>query len=143
MPVMGWREWVGIPTLGIDRIKAKIDTGARSSALHAFDIRETLVDGRPGVRFRVHPLQRRSEPVIEASAPLLDRRHVRSSSGDRELRPVVVVTVALGDARWEIELTLADRSPMGFRFLLGRQAVRGRFLVDAGRSYLLSNRKPR
>lgn len=140
---MGWREWLAIPTLGVDRIKAKVDTGARSSALHAFDIRSAEVDGRPGVRFRVHPLQRRSLPVIEACAPLLDRRHVRSSSGARELRPVVSVTVSLGQTLWEIEVTLTDRSPMGFRFLLGRQAIRGRFLVDAGRSYLLSDRKPR
>ena len=137
---MGWREWIAIPTLGIDRIKAKVDTGARSSALHAFDMVEERVDGCDMVRFRVHTLQRRSLPVVEARAPLIDRRHVRSSSGARELRPVVLATVLLGETRWEIELTLTDRSPMGFRFLLGRQAVRRRFLIDAGRSYLQSTR---
>lgn len=138
---MGWREWIAIPTLGIERIKAKVDTGARSSALHAFDITDARIGERRAVRFRVHPVQRSSEPVVEAIAPLVDRRQVRSSSGVRELRPVVAVTIALGQARWEIEVTLTDRSPMGFRFLLGRQAIRRRFLVDAGRSYLQSSRK--
>jgi hypothetical protein len=139
---MGWREWIAIPTLGIDRIKAKVDTGARSSALHAFDITDARIDGREAVRFGVHPVQRTHDPVVEAIAPLVDRRQVRSSSGVPELRPVVAVTVALGGVEWEIEVTLTDRSPMGFRFLLGRQAIRRRWLVDAGRSYLQSSRKP-
>ena len=140
---MGWREWLAIPSLGIDRIKAKVDTGARSSAVHAFDLVHERADGLDTVRFRVHTLQRRRHPVIEASAPLIDERYVRSSSGVRELRPVILATALLGETAWEIELTLTDRSPMGFRFLLGRQAIRRRFLIDAGRSYLLSSRTVR
>ena len=135
MPVVGWREWVALPELGIERIKAKVDTGARSSSLHAFDVKEFVNDGQTYVRFKIHPLQRRSEPTIEASAAVLEYRHVRSSSGKASLRPVIVTAVDVLGKRWPIELTLANRYEMGFRMLLGREAVRGRMLVDAGRSY--------
>lgn len=124
-----------LPDLGVAKIKAKIDTGARSSSLHAFDMETYQRDGQAYVRFKVHPLQRNSKETIEVEAPVLEFRKIRSSSGHARLRPVIVTTVeALGQA-WSIELTLANRDAMGFRMLLGREAVRGRMLVDARTSY--------
>lgn len=141
LPVVGWREWVGLPDLRIRRIKAKVDTGARSSSLHAFHVQEFDRDGEPWVRFKVHPVQRKSEPVVEAEAAVLEFRTVRSSSGKAVLRPVIVTHLELLGVTWPVELTLANRDEMGFRMLLGRQAFRGRFLVDAGSSYYAG--KPR
>ncbi|ERN40277.1 uncharacterized protein conserved in archaea [Rubidibacter lacunae KORDI 51-2] len=136
MPTIGWRERLALPDLGIDIVKAKIDTGARSSALHAFDLEEFQHDGRRWVRFSVHPQQRNTHRTIVASAELIDIRAVRSSSGQSQLRPVIQTVVELGGKHWPIELTLTDRDAMGFRILLGRQAIRRRFLVDAGRSFI-------
>ena len=138
LAVMGWREWLSLPELGIARIKAKVDTGARTSALHAFDLEPFDADGESWMRFRVHPIQRDRETTVTAQGRLVDEREVRSSSGKATLRPVVRTLVTLGEHRWPIELTLVRRDLMGFRMLLGRQAVRNRFLVDPGRSYLLS-----
>lgn len=134
--VIGWREWIALPELGIDRIKAKVDTGARSSSLHAYDVERFETDGRPMVRFVIHPIQRETRTAVRAEAELVDRRSVRSSSGAETLRPVILTEVAFMDRRWRIELTLTRRDEMGFRMLLGRQAVRGRFVVDPGRSFL-------
>lgn len=134
-PVIGWREWVALPELGIDRIKAKVDTGARSSSLHAFDVRLFERDGRQFVRFKLHPLQRSTKTTIQAEAPVLEFRPIKSSSGHITRRPVVKTQVSLMGQCWPIELTLASRDEMGFRMLLGREAVRGRFVVDAGGSY--------
>ncbi|MDY6938877.1 MAG: ATP-dependent zinc protease [Cyanobacteriota bacterium] len=139
LPFIGWREHVALPELSVDRIKVKIDTGARSSALHAFDIQEFDRDGKPWVRFNVHPLQRDDTQIIETVAPIFDRREVRNSGGTPQLRPFIRTLVQLGDRQWSIELTLTDRSLMGFRMLLGREAVRQRFLVDPGRSFLWSS----
>ena len=136
LPIIGWREYLALPELNIPEIKAKIDTGARSSALHAFDIAEFEREGQMMVRFSVHPYQRDSDRVITAEVVLLDRRSVRSSSGKAQLRPVIQTIVELGGQRWAIELTLTSRDEMGFRMLLGREAVRQRFLVDAGNSYI-------
>jgi len=133
---IGWREWVALPDLGVTRIKAKIDTGARSSALHAFDLEHFRRRGHDMVRFAVHTLQRSSKRVIVAEAEMMDERIVRSSNGVNALRPVILTRVELLGESWPIELTLASRDEMGFRMLLGRQAVRGRFLIDPGRSYL-------
>ncbi len=133
--VIGWREWVGLPDLGIEIIKAKVDTGARSSSLHTFDMLEFERHGERWVRFKVHPMQRRSDRVVQAEAEILDFRSVRSSSGSAELRPVIVTNVELLGVTWSVELTLANRDEMGFRMLLGRQAFRNRFLVDGGKSY--------
>jgi hypothetical protein len=135
---VGWREWIALPSLGITAIKAKIDTGARSSSLHAFDVESFERDGAPWVRFVVHPLQRDCESSLHAEAPVLEFRHVRSSSGHLTHRPVIRAEVELDNRRWAIELTLASRDEMGFRMLLGREAVRGRFVVDPGRSYVVS-----
>ena len=163
LPIIGWREWLSLPDLQVERIKAKIDTGARSSALHAFDISiveqpivEQPIDSQANpsaelsseskvvkiVHFKIHPQQRRSTEVIEAQAPLSDIRTIRSSNGQTQTRPVIQTTICLGDHRWPIELTLTNRDVMGFRMLLGRQAIRRQFLIDSGHSYLQS-RRPR
>jgi len=135
LPLIGWREWVALPQLGITWIKPKVDTGARSSSLHAFDVEEYIKGGRRYVRFKVHPMQRTTDITVAAEAEVLDYRQVRSSSGLRSLRPVIRTEIEILGKRWSIELTLANRDEMGFRMLLGREAVRNRFLVDAGRSY--------
>ena len=134
--VIGWREWVGLPDLGINLIKAKVDTGARTSAVHAFKIQKFERDGEEWVRFQLHPLQRSNRDVIEAEAKVHEYRSVRSSSGKASMRPVIVTPIKLCDVTWDVELTLANRDEMGFRMLLGREAFRKRFLVDAGGSYL-------
>ena len=134
VPISGWREWVSLPDLSLENIKAKIDTGARSSALHAFDLRAFTVDGVPWVHFRVHPMQH-GGPTVEAEAEIIDMRRVLNPGGRRELRPVIRTQVVLSDRRWEIDVTLTPRWGMGFRMLLGRQAIRRRFLVDPGRSF--------
>jgi len=135
LQVIGWREWVGLPDLGVKVIKAKVDTGARSSSLHAFDIHEFEEEGEKFVRFKVHPIQRRTDMTVESVAKILEYRFVRSSSGKASRRPVIVTNVSLLGFSWPVELTLANRDAMGFRMLLGREAVRRRFLVDAGNSY--------
>jgi len=135
LPVIGWREWVGLPDLGVKTIKAKVDTGARSSSLHAFDLEPFQRHDEPWVRFGIHPIQRNSKTVVQAEAKVLEYRSVRSSSGKAARRPVIVTHAELLGFRWPVELTLANRDEMGFRMLLGREAFRRRFLVDAGNSY--------
>jgi len=139
--VIGWREWLAIPTLGIDRIKAKIDTGARTSVLHAYDLEPFSQGGVPWVRFTVHPLQRNNKLVLECAAPVVDRRDVTSSTGHTESRYVIAVDIVLGSETWPIEMTLTDRDQMGFRMLLGRTAVEGRMVVDPDRSFVMGKRK--
>jgi len=135
LPVIGWREWVGLPDFGIKHIKAKGDTGARSSSLHAFDLREFERDGAEWVRFEIHPVQRKSDRAVAVEAQVLEHRSIRSSSGKASIRPVIVTNVRLLGTTWPVELTLASRDEMGFRMLLGREAFRRRFLVDVGKSY--------
>ena len=134
-PVLGWREWVSLPDLGVDPIKAKVDTGARSSSLHALDIEQFGRDGRRWVRFVVSPWQHSGLDPVVAESPLHDMREVRSSTGESESRPVITTRVRIGSHDYSTELTLTDRSEMGFRMLLGREAIRGRYLVDSSRSY--------
>lgn len=134
--VVGWREWVALPDLGVGAVKAKVDTGARTSALHAFGLREFERDGARWVRFEVHPQQRSRTGAVVVEAPLVDRRLVRSSDGRRQRRPVIRTTVAVGGRRWPIEVTLTRRDEMGFRMLLGRQALVRRCVVDPGRSFV-------
>jgi hypothetical protein len=136
VPQVGWREWVGLPSLGIPRIKAKVDTGARSSSLHATDLEEFEEGGKAWLRFTVLPIQKSDRGMVRVQAPLADRRAVRPSSGKPEVRPVVEVEVQVGGLRFPCEVTLARRDQMGFRMLLGRTALRRRFLVDPGRSFL-------
>jgi len=136
LPHIGWREWVTLPGLGVPHIKAKIDTGARSSALHAFDIEIVRRGGSAFVRFVLHPLQRSAQTRVEAEVPLLGERQIRSSNGQVSRRPVIRTAVEILGERRDVELTLIPRDEMGFRLLLGRQAIRDDFLVDPGRSYL-------
>ena len=134
--VAGWREWVSLPQLGVDWVKAKLDTGARSSAIHAFDLQEYTQDGEPWVRFSVHPWQRSAEDASEVTLPVHDRRLVRSSSGHEHERYVVLMDVSLVGRTVTAEMTLSRRDEMGFRMLIGREALRQGFLVDPARSYL-------
>ncbi|MGH7202231.1 MAG: ATP-dependent zinc protease family protein [Planctomycetaceae bacterium] len=133
---VGWREWVALPDLAVPAIKAKMDTGARSSAIHAFRLRTERRNGVNIVRFDVHPFQRTARETVSVEAEVLEYRNVKTSGGHVTRRPVILTTIELFGRRWTIELTLANRDTMGFRMLLGREAIRGRFLVDPGRSYL-------
>lgn len=136
--LIGWREWADLPDFDVMRLNAKIDTGAKSSAIHAFRIRETMLGGTEHVEFYLHPLQRRKKPEVFCSAPIADRRVIRSSNGQEEERYVIETRLRLGGRLWKIDLTLTNRDAMGFRLLLGRDALRRRFLVDPGASYLLN-----
>lgn len=133
---VGWREWVALPELGIGRIKAKIDTGANTSAIHAIHLRRFTDNGRERVAFDVHPLQRRTDVTVACVADIWDERVVTSSSGHRERRLVVRTKLSIAGRDWPIELTLANRDTMGFRMLIGRAAMKDRLLVDPGASYL-------
>lgn len=133
--VIGWREWVGLPDLGVEKVKAKIDTGARTSAIHAFEIRPFERDGQRYVSFLLHPVQHHRHPEVACEARVADERIVTSSNGEREKRYVVETRIQLGEEVWPIELTLTNRDEMGFRMLLGRRAVRRRFVVDPGGSF--------
>ena len=133
--VVGWREWVALPQAGVDWVKAKIDTGARSSAIHAFDLESYDVDGQEWVRFSIHPWQRSDEDVAELSLPVLDRREVRSSNGQTEQRYAVVLDVTLAGRTLTTVMTLSNRDEMGFRMLIGREALERGFLVDSALSY--------
>lgn len=135
LPIIGWREWVGVPDLCKKRIKAKVDTGARSSSLHATDIREFKEDGIVFVRFKLHPFHRNPARHVTVESKVLDFRLVKSSSGKATNRPVILANISLLGETWPVELTLANRDDMGFRMLLGREAFRSKFLVDASSSY--------
>ena len=139
--VVGWREWVGLPQAGLDWVKAKIDTGARSSAIHAFDLEVVERDGAEWVRFSVHPWQKSDEDHVELTLPVLDRREVRSSNGQVEQRYAVSLDVTLAGRTITTVMTLSNRDEMGFRMLIGREALERGFLVDSSRSY--AGGKPR
>lgn len=134
--IVGWREWVALPELGLPAVKAKVDTGAKTSSLHAFDLETFREAGRERVRFAVHPLQDNERLTVWAEADVVDERAVTSSSGHEELRVVIRTPLHLGDLTWPIELTLTDRREMRLRMLLGREALQGRLLVDVASSFL-------
>lgn len=134
---IGWKEWVALPSLGIPAIKAKIDTGARTSALHTFSLETYRSGDQDMVRFLVHPLQNRTKIQIECFAPVLDKRIVRDSGGHAEERYVIYSDIVLGTRVWPIEITLTSRDDMLFRMLLGRTAIRdGHFTVNPDKTYL-------
>lgn len=135
LPWIGWREWIQLPDLGVDWIKAKIDSGAKTSSLHAFDLEYVNRGGQTFATFTIHPRQRSEAHSCVCEAKVIDLRLVRSSNGEQELRPVIATSLVLLGQSWPIELTLTNRDQMGFRMLLGRQAIRNRMLIDAGRSY--------
>ena len=134
--LVGWREWISFPDFGAFQVKAKIDTGARTSAIHATKIEAFEQDDMQLVRFCLFPDQDDHDRFIECVAPLIEQRVITNSGGSEEMRFIVAADIALGDHRWTIDLSLTQRDDMGFRMLLGRTAVRKRFLVDPGRSYL-------
>jgi hypothetical protein len=139
---VGWREWVALPGLGIPHIKAKIDTGARTSALHTFALLPYREKGRDMVRFSIHPLQKHTDTVVVCRAEVIDRRWVSDSGGHRELRHVIVTPLHLGPHTWPIEITLTARDPMRFRMLLGRTAMGGRLHIIPDASYLVGKARP-
>ena len=134
--VIGWREWVALPQFGVGSIKAKVDTGAASSSLHAFRLERYSDSGVEMVRFEVHPRQRSAVGATTVEAEIVDERPVRNPGGRQEVRPVITTTIRWSDTEWDAEINLTRRDEMGFRMLLGRKTLRKRFLVDPGRSYL-------
>ncbi|MEM1043765.1 MAG: RimK/LysX family protein [Bacteroidota bacterium] len=138
--IVGWREWVALPDLGLPAVEAKVDTGAQTSALHAFALDAFEEDGRARVCFGVHPLAGNEAVEVYACADVVDERIVASSSGHEERRVVIRTPLRLGDAVWPIELTLTNRRTMAFRMLLGREAFGHRLLVDAGAAHLAGRR---
>lgn len=136
LTMIGWREWVGLPELGIPYVKAKIDTGARTSALHAYFVEPYVSGGLRMVRFGIHPIQRNEELSVVCTAPVKDVRVVSDSGGHKEERQVIETSVRLGESLWRIELTLTNRDQMLFRMLLGRTAMRRRLFVNPGKSFL-------
>lgn len=138
LKTLGWREFVALPEMGVEAVKVKVDTGARTSSIHVSEVKIVKRKGKEFAHFVVHPKQRSALPAIEAKAEVVEHRKVTSSTGHSSVRPVILTTFSIGGVSKKIELTLVNRDMMGFRMLLGREAIRGDFLVDPGKSYLLS-----
>lgn len=134
--LIGWREWVALPELNINRIKAKIDTGARTSALHAFSLKLFKQDNIQKISFDIHPFQHNVNAIITCIAEIVDRRLVTDSGGHEEERYVIMTPVTIAGQTWPIEITLTERENMLFRMLLGRSALRKRFIVNPARSFV-------
>lgn len=141
LTTVGWREWVALPELGLPVIKAKVDTGARTSALHAFSLERYRADGQDKIRFHMHPIQLQTKTVVICEALLKDEREVTDSGGHTELRYVIETPLHIGETAWPIELTLTNRDNMRFRMLIGRQAMNNVLLVDPARSYLQGKKR--
>jgi hypothetical protein len=136
---VGWREWVLLPDLGLPEIKAKIDTGARTSCLHAFSVEPFTKDGKEWVRFGIHPHQGDNKTEVYSEAEVTDKRMVSDSGGHQEERYVITTDLVLANQRWPIEITLTNRDTMLFRMLLGRTAMANKIIVNPGKSFLLGN----
>jgi hypothetical protein len=139
-PIIGWREWISLPQIGVPGIKVKIDTGARSSALHTHDYKIFERDGQEFVRFHLHPLRRRNSIELTCEAPVHDYREVKDSGGHPELRPFIRTLAKLGEETWEIDINLTNREAMKFRMLLGREAL-APFLVNPSQNYLIGKNR--
>ena len=126
-----------LPELTDARIKAKIDTGAKTSAIHAFRIKEVEKDGAPHVEFYLHPQQKRKKPEVHCVAPVLDKRTIRSSNGETQERYIIETVLVMGERQWKIALSLTNRDEMGFRMLIGRDALRRKVIIHPGKSYML------
>ncbi len=139
--IVGWEEWASLPGIGLPLIKAKVDTGAKTSSIHAFDIKIVKKGGRRLVRFKIHPVQKSRKITVKCEAELIDQRYVTDSGGHREKRCVIKTPMILGRKRYDVEVTLADRETMAFRMLLGREAMsKARLIVDPGKSCCLGKR---
>lgn len=138
--VIGWREVVSLPKIKVKEIKVKVDTGAATSSLHAEDIIFVKRKGGRKVLFTVYPEQKNKRTRIRAEAEFVEMRHIRSSTGHLTERPVIRTMLKIGEDLYEIELTLVNRDIMGFRMLLGRKALKKKFLVDSGKSFLVSKK---
>ena len=134
---IGWQEWLELPELGVPAIKAKIDTGAKTSSLHAYNIQRKRRNHRDYVSFMVHPIQGIDTLEIPCCVPIIDIRGVMSSNGHIEQRYVIRTSLVLGNKKWDIELTLSNRDPLRFRMLLGREALREKVIIDPSRSTLV------
>jgi ribosomal protein S6--L-glutamate ligase len=132
---LGRKEWVALPDLGLPAIKAKVDTGARTSALHADDIQPVGSPEQPSVRFTVHPLPLRPDIAVVCTARVLAEREVTSSNGERERRYIIETRLRVGDREWPIEVGLTNRGSMSHRMLLGRQGIPPDFMVDPSGTY--------
>lgn len=137
--MVGWREWLALPQLGVGRIKAKVDTGARTSALHAFAIKPFKYMDKHYIRFKIHPIQRKKEEVVECVAEVEDIRWITDSGGHRERRYVIKTLLQMGQTMWPIEITLTNRDTMSFRMLLGRTAMRNHMVVNPAISFLVKD----
>ncbi|WP_260484131.1 ATP-dependent zinc protease family protein [Sphingomicrobium flavum] len=140
-PIVGWREWVSLPDFGV-AVRAKIDTGAKTSAIHVFRPHVFERDGRDFIRFTLHPRQRYKKPSVRCEAELIEQRKVTSSNGQTEERYVIKTMATIGEQTFPIELTLTRRDSLTFRMLVGRQALKRRFLVDSGRSFVQGKERP-
>jgi len=134
---IGWREWLALPGLGIAQLKAKVDTGARTSALHAFMVEKFTENGKWRVRFGIHPRHKDNSVEQFCVTDIVDERWVTDSGGHREKRVVIYTPITLGTDTWPIYITLTNRDNMMFRMLLGRSALQGRAVVDTSTSYLM------
>lgn len=137
--ISGWREWAQLPDLNVEYIKVKIDTGAKTSSLHAFDLKTYTDGGREWLQFDIRPFQDNETITHTCRSPIVDHRWITSSSGHKQKRFIIETTLTLGEYSSLIEISIANRDEMGFRMLVGRNAPKGRILVDPSHSFLLSH----
>ena len=137
--LIGWSEWASLPELAVERVKVKVDTGARTSALHAVNLATEMRDGQEWISFTLHPLQENTQVALTCTAAVKEYRTVRDSGGHEESRAVIDTAIEVGGEEWPIEVTLTDREHMAFRMLLGRSAIKNKFYVDPNNEYLITS----